>query len=104
MLEVSNVRLSLDAGLPEGAALIKAAAAKALGVPAGRIESVRMLKRSVDARKKHDVHFVATLGVALVGGELEERRFLAALAGAMSRRKRCGRILRRKGQLWPRCA
>ena len=43
-----------------------------------------MLKRSVDARKKHDVHFVATLGVALVGGELEERRFLAALAGAMS--------------------
>lgn len=84
MLEVSNVRLSLDAGLPEGAALIKAAAAKALGVPAGRIESVRMLKRSVDARKKHDVHFVATLGVALVGGELEDRRFLAALAGAMS--------------------
>ena len=81
MLEVANVRLPLDAGLPEGTALIKTAAAKALGVPAGRIEGVRMLKRSVDARKKHDVHFVATLGVALVGGEPEERRFLAALAG-----------------------
>ena len=84
MLEVANVRLPLDAGLPEGTALIKTAAAKALGVPAGRIEGVRMLKRSVDARKKHDVHFVATLGVALVGGEPEERRFLAALAGTVS--------------------
>ena len=84
MLEVANVRLPLDAGLPEGTALIKTAAAKALGVPAGRIEGVRMLKQSVDARKKHDVHFVATLGVALVGGEPEERRFLAALAGTVS--------------------
>ena len=32
MLEVSNVKLPLDAGLPEGGGLVRAAAAAALGV------------------------------------------------------------------------
>ena len=67
MLEVSNVRLPLDAGLPGRFDLVERAAARALGVKAGGIAEVRLLKRSVDARKKAsgDVHFIATLGVAL---------------------------------------
>ena len=67
MLEVSNVRLPLDAGLPGRFDLVERAAARALGVKPGKIAEVRLLKRSVDARKKAsgDVHFIATLGVAL---------------------------------------
>lgn len=67
MLEVSNVRLPLDAGLPGRFDLVERAAARALGVKPGEIAEVRLLKRSVDARKKAsgDVHFIATLGVAL---------------------------------------
>ena len=78
MLEIANVRLPLDAGMPEGARLVRKAAAKALGVPAREVTAVRTLKRSVDARKKRDVHFVATLGVELAGGTQAEERVLAA--------------------------
>lgn len=67
MLEISNVRLPLDAGLPGRFDLVERAAARALGVKPAAIAEVRLLKRSVDARKKAsgDVHFIATLGVAL---------------------------------------
>ena len=78
MLESANVRLPLDAGMPEGARLVRKATAKALGVPAREVTAVRTLKRSVDARKKRDVHFVATLGVELAGGTQAEERVLAA--------------------------
>ena len=52
MLEVSNVKLPLDAGLPGAAAeaLVRAAAAAALGVAGRDVRAVRVLKRSVDAR------------------------------------------------------
>ena len=67
MLEISNVRLPLDAGLPGRFDLVERAAARALGVKPASIAEVRLLKSSVDARKKAsgDVHFIATLGVAL---------------------------------------
>ncbi|RNL40932.1 NAD(P)/FAD-dependent oxidoreductase [Paraeggerthella hongkongensis] len=83
MLEVSNVRLPLDAGVagPKGDALVRSAAAAALGVQEADVESVLVLKRSVDARKKRDVHFVATLGVALSASSAEQH----ALAQACSR-------------------
>lgn len=44
---------------------MRCAAAKRLGVAEGQIASVRLLKRSVDARRKANVHFVVTLGVTL---------------------------------------
>lgn len=59
MLEISNLRLPLEAGLDGGCDRVRAAIAKALGIEARRIRSLRLLKRSVDARKKNDVHFVA---------------------------------------------
>lgn len=84
MLEVSNVKLPLDAGLPrpEADALVRAAAAKALGVPASDVRAARVLKRSVDARKKRDVHFVAALGVELADEAAEERALVASCAPA----------------------
>ena len=80
MLEVSNVKLPLDAGLPGAAAeaLVRAAAAAALGVAGRNVRAARVLKRSVDARKKRDVHFVATLGVEWAEAAEEERALAAA--------------------------
>lgn len=83
MLEVSNVKLSLDAGSPglSGEGLTRTAAADALGISEESLRSVRVLKRSVDARKKRDVHFVATLGVAF----FDEAAEAAVLARACDR-------------------
>lgn len=79
MLEVSNVRLPLDAGLSTDRAheLVREAAARACGVSASSVERAVVVKRSVDARKKTDVHFVATVAVALSGGEEAERAAVA---------------------------
>jgi uncharacterized FAD-dependent dehydrogenase len=71
MIEVSNVRLPLDAGLPGGEALARSSIANVLGVKAAEIGELQLLKRSVDARKKNDIGFVATFAVELLDGEVE---------------------------------
>ena len=59
MIECANVRLPLDAGLPDDVErLMRKAAARACGVDAGKVAEVRLLRRSVDARRKSDVHLV----------------------------------------------
>ena len=68
MIEASNLRLPLDAGLPQGQPLARKALAKALGVPEHAIGPLTLLKRSVDARKKSDVHFVASYAFELLEG------------------------------------
>ncbi|MBQ1450149.1 MAG: FAD-dependent monooxygenase, partial [Eggerthellaceae bacterium] len=78
MIEVSNIRLPLDAGLSDGEKLVRSAVANVLGVKVGTITDLKLLKRSVDARKKNDVGFVATYAVGLSDAQLEKR----ALEGA----------------------
>ena len=82
MLEISNLALPLDAGLEgkQAEKLVRRAAARALNIPPNDITEIRLLKRSVDARKKHDVHFVATLGVELAGGAQTEASAIEAAA------------------------
>lgn len=82
MLEISNLALPLDAGLEgkQAEKLVRRAAARALNIPPSDITEIRLLKRSVDARKKHDVHFVATLGVELAGGVQAEAAAIEAAA------------------------
>ena len=82
MLEISNLALPLDAGLEgkQAEKLVRRAAARALNVAPNDIAEIRLLKRSVDARKKHDVHFVATLGVELTGGAQAEAAVIEAAA------------------------
>ena len=82
MLEISNLALPLDAGLEgkQAEKLVRRAAARALNVAPSDIAEIRLLKRSVDARKKHDVHFVATLGVELAGGAKAEAAAIEAAA------------------------
>ena len=62
MIRVKDVHLPLDGEL-------KAACAKKLRVPERDILEARLLRRSVDARKKNDVHFTVTAAVSLRGSE-----------------------------------
>ena len=71
MLEVSNVSVPLDGALPQGKQVLFQAAADKLNVPVECIDTVRILKKSVDARKKSAVHFVMTLAVSLTSESQE---------------------------------
>ena len=62
MIEVSGVRLPLDAGLPGNERLMTTAAANAIGLKAADIHEVKLIKRSVDARKG-GARFIATVAV-----------------------------------------
>lgn len=62
VIEVRDVRLALDGDL-------KAACAKKLRVPVGDVLEAALLRRSVDARRKDDVHFTVTAAVSLRRGE-----------------------------------
>ncbi|MDP2182961.1 MAG: FAD-dependent oxidoreductase [Actinomycetota bacterium] len=65
MIEIRNLALPLSAGGPSSQEVLKGAAARRLRIDEGRIASLRLLKRSVDARRKSNVHFVVSLGVTL---------------------------------------
>lgn len=72
MIDVSGLNLSLDAGLPENHTLAIREVAKQLGVKTDAIRSAQLMKRSVDARKKSQVHFIATYHLELTP-EVESR-------------------------------
>ena len=61
MLRVTNIKLSLD----EDESLLKSKVAKKLKIPEKSILSLKINKKSVDARNKNDVHFVYTVDVEL---------------------------------------
>ena len=65
MLRISGIRVGLEEDTTE---YLRAAAAKALHVPPERIAALTIAKKSVDARKKHDVHFVYSVDVTLTDG------------------------------------
>lgn len=59
MIRVGNIRVPLDADFGDLTAL----AAKKLKISADKIKSVTLSKKSVDARKKSDVHFIISLDI-----------------------------------------
>lgn len=61
MLRIQNISLPLDYG-PED---IKRKAAKILGVSPASLDTPRMLRQSIDARKKSEVRYICTVGVSL---------------------------------------
>lgn len=67
MIQASNVPVSLDALLPKNESLFRREIARALGVKGSALVEVKLLKRSIDARKKSNVHGVVTVAVE-VGG------------------------------------
>ena len=67
MLLLQNLKLPVGAGMDE----LRAAAAKALSLPSGRIGALTLRRQSVDARRKSDVHLVCAAAVALYNNEEE---------------------------------
>ena len=59
--------LRLEAGEDISALLPRAA--KALGCPAREIGELKLIKRSLDARKKNDIHYVCSVAASLPGEE-----------------------------------
>lgn len=57
MLLINNVSMSLDADFSD----LKPYAARALKIDASAIKSARLFKKSVDARKKNELHFCCSL-------------------------------------------
>lgn len=72
MIDVSGIALSLDAALPDHEQQRNEEVARALGIKRRSIRSLRLVKRSVDARKKSHVHFTTTFRLDL-DIALEER-------------------------------
>lgn len=61
MLQINNLRLS-PGGSPEE---LRAKAANLLGVSPGQLENFRLVRQSIDARKKSDVHYVCAVRCSL---------------------------------------
>ena len=65
MIAISNLKLQPG----EDEAKLKTLAAKALRIPEGRIQSLTIRKKSLDARKKDDLKWIYTVGVTVDGDE-----------------------------------
>ena len=72
MILVRNLRLEPGESLEK----LRTKAAKKLRVPEGEIADIRPVKRSLDARKKNDIHYTCSAAVSLKRGE--ERALKAA--------------------------
>lgn len=68
MIRISGIKLYLDY---KNHVLVNIAAKK-LGIKQEDIKQVQFFRRSVDARKKEDVHFIATLDITLAPGVDED--------------------------------
>ena len=65
MIVIPNLKLA--PGADEAA--LKTLAAKALKIPSDDITGLRIRKKSLDARRKDDIHYVYTVGVTVRGDE-----------------------------------
>ena len=65
MIRIQNIPLPIGGDLE----LLRKRAARTLGVRPGALEDLRLVRQSIDARKKQDVHYVYTVDVSLKSGE-----------------------------------
>ncbi len=63
LVEFSNIPVSLDAMLPHAADVLAREIARGCGISRRQAEEARIVRRSVDARKKSNVHFVVSVVV-----------------------------------------
>lgn len=63
MIRVGNIKVPLDCDLTQ----LTRICTDRLGIPESRIRSVKLSKKSVDARRKSDVHFIISLDISASG-------------------------------------
>ena len=83
MIEISNLKLSLaklDGTAEAERRALRAAVLRRLHAAPDDVTGVELRRRSIDARKKSDVHLTCTARVTLRGGAGAERALLARLA------------------------
>lgn len=73
----SNIAMPLDAMAPGGARLLHRKVARAVGLPEGAVRELRVVRRSVDARKKGNVHFVVSAAFSCGGARPRPARGVA---------------------------
>lgn len=74
MIEITQVNASLDEAGDESACLIvgKRVAKRVLRCKDSEIKSIELHRKSIDARKKRDVHFILSFRVELASSRLEQ--------------------------------
>ena len=77
MLRLHQLPLSLEEAPRLDGELLRSLCAKRLRLPQSRLQSVTLVKRSLDARDKSNVHFALTADVSLTGGEKAEKALAA---------------------------
>lgn len=79
MLEITDIRLSLDEGRDEASCLaaLRRAAARALSCEPSAFSQVELRRRAVDARRKNDVHLICTARVSTGDARADETLFEA---------------------------
>lgn len=84
MIELCNLKLPLSGGKATGLAYdperLSQTVARRLGVSTDDLAACTVARRSVDARKRGDVHYVATVRVSLEQGLKGEERLIDRLA------------------------
>lgn len=78
MLRIHQLALSLNQARSLNDALLRQLCAKRLNVPVSRIASVKLQKRSVDARDRGDVHFTLTVDASLTQDAPPSETIIAA--------------------------
>lgn len=76
MLLISNLKLPVDYGPDQ----LRQAAARALGLPLAELPPLTLIRQSIDARRKSDVHYVCSVRCALP----DEARLLKRAKGQVS--------------------
>lgn len=99
MLEITEIPVALDDGRTEDGCLAagRAEARRLLRVSDGDIRNIELRRKSIDARKRSDVHFTVGVRIAL-RGELSERE---ALERVPERQRRRVRAVRDEGPSFP---
>ena len=74
MIEITQVHASLDEAGDEAACLAigRRAVKRALRCEDSQIKAIELHRKSIDARKKRDVHFILSFRVELTSSRLEQ--------------------------------
>jgi len=73
MLEISGIKINTDKALNKENEILFKKAGEVLRIKPDKIESVSIIRKSIDARRKPDLYFVYTLKVALKDQKKEEK-------------------------------
>ncbi len=97
MLQIQNLTLPIGYG-PED---LRRQAARALGVSPGRLDQVTLVRQSIDARKKSEIHYVCTVRACAEGEEALVRRAQSPRITLVTPRPYAFPAVRRRSPLRP---